>query len=609
MDPIPLSLVRAGRDLTEPRVSPDGAWVAFVQRAGGAASINRVPLAGDVIERQLTFGPAPWPGRGLGGGCFTWVETKSSGLRLVYVAVDGELWRQDGATLERLTGHARSVRAPTVADRSAGDGDNRHLAYVIDEAEVWLLDLAGGDPRRLDDGRHAFCFDPAISPDERIVSWQGWSPPGMAWDGAVRVDLDLTTGTITEWGAPNTAFQQPRFTPHGEPIHLHDASGWLNIHIGDRPVVSERLDHAGPTWGMGNRSYAMDPDGGRVAFVRNEAGHGALCVVALATGEIEQLGRGVHGHLTWVGDDLVAIRSGARTPTQLVRYDMASRERTTLAHTQPDVWDRSTLPEPEIIEAESDDGVTLHARRFVAGTGRMLCWVHGGPTDQWQVDWRPRILYWLSRGWDVLVVDPRGTSGHGRSYQQALHGQWGRLDVDDTAELIRHAHRSGWATPDTTVLIGGSSGGLTVLGVLADHSDLVAGGVASYPVSDLKALTEVTHRFEAHYTDTLVAVNDGSPESEAAFERLSPIHRAGQITSPLLVFHGTDDPVVPIAQSEMLVERIETTGGEVEFVVYEGEGHGFRQPDHVTDEYERTEAFLGRVVGQARQRTGSTSIL
>ena len=108
----------------------------------------------------------------------------------------------------------------------------------------------------------------------------------------------------------------------------------------------------------------------------------------------------------------------------------------------------------------------------------------------------------------MLVVDPRGTTGHGRTYQQALDGGWGRVDVDDAAVLLRHAHDAGWATPASTVLIGGSSGGLTVLGVMADHPDLVAAGVASYPVSDLAALVEATHRFEAHYTETLVGRSD-----------------------------------------------------------------------------------------------------
>jgi dipeptidyl aminopeptidase/acylaminoacyl peptidase len=188
----------------------------------------------------------------------------------------------------------------------------------------------------------------------------------------------------------------------------------------------------------------------------------------------------------------------------------------------------------------------------------------------------------------VLVVDPRGTTGHGRAYQRALNGAWGRLDVDDTAALIGNAHERGWATPETTAVMGGSSGGLTVLGVLADHSHLVGAGVASYPVSDLRALAEVTHRFEAHYTDTLVGRSDDAD----LFRRLSPLHRAARIQGPLLVFHGADDPVVPVEQSRSLVAAVESAGGAVELIEYEGEGHGFRDPANVRDEYARTEAFL-----------------
>lgn len=599
MTPIPLTLIQAGRDLTEPTISPDGRWVAFVQRWNGASSINRVALEGGP-EEIVSFGPQPVPGRGTGGGCFTWVAGSDGRISIVYCAADGELWRQDGTQLERVTSHGRSVRAPAVA---VGDPteDRRHLVadilvYSIDEAEIWIFDLASGDGRRLDDGRHAFCFDPAISPDGRHVSWQGWSPPDMPWDGAQRVDLDLASGAIEVWRLDDAAVQQPRFTPRGERVHVHDGSGWMNVHVENQPIVSEECEQAGPTWGMGNRSYAVDPRGERVAFTRNEKGFGALCVADLAAGSVEQLGRGVHGHLSWAGDHVVALRSGARTPPQIVAYD-GSRSRSTIAVSQPASWPTEELPEPELVEATSSiDGLVVHARRYVAGRGRMLVQVHGGPTDQWQVDWRPRIVYWWSRGWDVLVVDPRGTTGHGRRYQQALHGMWGRGDVDDTAHLVAYAHARGWATPSSTAMLGGSSGGLTVLGMMADHRGLVAGGVASYPVSDLEALTEATHRFEAHYTETLVAPADGSDESRARFEELSPLFRAASITKPLLVFHGSDDPVVPVGQSRTLAKRIRDAGGDVELVVYEGEGHGFRDPDIVSDEYERTEAFLDALI-------------
>jgi dipeptidyl aminopeptidase/acylaminoacyl peptidase len=246
------------------------------------------------------------------------------------------------------------------------------------------------------------------------------------------------------------------------------------------------------------------------------------------------------------------------------------------------------------------DGVVLHGRRYAATAratgpaGRLLCWVHGGPTDQWPVDFRPRIAFWRTRGWDVVTVDPRGSTGYGRAYQQALNGAWGRRDVDDTAAVVAALQAQRGYEPASTVVIGASSGGLTVLGLLTDHPDLVAAGVVSYPVSDLAALAEATHRFEAHYTATLVGP-PGDPATDRALHDLSPVQRAARIRGPLLLFHGDADPVVPVAHSDRLVERIRDAGGDVEYVVYEGEGHGIRDPDNVRDEYARTERFLDRV--------------
>lgn len=585
---IPIELLVAGRDLTEPRLSPDGTTVAFVQRWRGASAIMVVPVDGGP-ERSVTTGPDPAPGRGMGGGCFDWIP---DGTGLVYGSADGDLWLQSlSGRARRLTHTDRSCRAPAVA------AHGESVVYVVDEVEVWSAPLDPiGRPVRLDDGADEFCFDPAIGPDIATVSWQGWSPPAMPWDASHVVTE--RNDELHRWRPDDAAVQQPRFMPDGTHTCVHDASGWLNVHVGGEPILAEPFEHAGPTWGMGQRSYAPSPDGSHVAFCRNETGFGRLCIVELATGTVTNVGKGGHGQLSWHGNHLVALRTGAVTPTQIVRYDTSGLaddppskpERTVLAVGPSAGWSGHALPEPELVEVDHD-GVTLHARHYVAGQGRVLCWVHGGPTDQWQADFRPRISYWWSRGWDVLVVDPRGTTGHGREYQQALRGGWGRLDVDDCAALIRDAHDRTTATPSSTVVIGASSGGLTVLGVLADHPDLIAGGVAAYPVSDLSTLADATYRFEAHYTDTLVG--------DSSSEVLSPIHRSDRITAPLLVFHGDEDPVVPVSQSRTLADVIDAAGGSVDLVVYEGEGHGFREPANVRDEYARTERFLLRAVGSA----------
>ena len=590
LGPIPLELVLSGRDLTEPTLSPDGARLAFVERWRGAAAVCVAELDRPGPPAMLTFGPDPAPGRGLGGGAYAWL---ADSIGIVYAAVDGELWSVRGSALRQLTAHGRSARSPWVS------GDGSFAVYVLDEAEVWFCDLDTGRSGRLDDGRHEFCFDPVGSADATVISWQGWSPPVMPWDAAERVDCrdPFGSSTISTWRPPNAAVQQPRFAPDGTPTCLHDGTGWLNVHVGDRAVVAEPVEHGGPTWGMGQRSYAIRPDGSCVV-ARNVAGFGALSIVD-PDGRAHDLTpgfSGIHGRLSVVGDRLAALRSGPTSPPEVVLFELSAPDRPPriVATSGATAWDTVELPAPEAIAVEHD-GVMLHARRHPAGEGRLLCWIHGGPTDQWQVDFRPRLAYWCSRGWDVLVVDPRGTTGHGRAYQQSLNGWWGDLDVSDTAALIRHAHDAGWATPATTVVIGGSSGGLTVLGVLADHGDLVAGGVASYPVSDLAALADATHRFEAHYTDTLVGPHD-APGIDERFRSLSPVHRADRITAPLLLFHGMDDPVVPVAHSVTLAERVRRSNGDVEFVVYDEEGHGFRDPINQRDEYDRTEHFLRRIL-------------
>ena len=587
---ITIAMCTSGRELAEPRLSPDGSLVALSVRAGGDATIVVVPVAGGP-ERVVSIGPPPAVARGMGGGCFDWMP---DGRALVYVGTDGELWLQplDGRP-RRITAHApeAAARAPSVAP------DGSVVAYAVehvaDGASVWLAVLDGVTPwRRIDDGAADFCADPVVDPARSRVVWQAWDVPDMPWDGA-RLEWAALDGGARGRIEGAGAIQQPRPAPDGSFLSARDDTGWLNVWRDETPLVDEAVEHAGPSWGMGQRSFAPSPDGRRVAFTRNEEGFGRLCVVDVDTGSVDIVGRGVHGQLGWVGDVLVALRSGARTPTQVVAYDTTTWERRTLAVGPVLAWDAQDLPEPEAVTVERD-GVVLHARWYRAGADRTLCWVHGGPTDQWQVEFMPRVAYWWAQGYDVLVPDPRGTTGHGRAYQQALHGGWGEVDVDDTAAILRDAYERGDASPSSTVLVGGSSGGLTVLGVLGRHDGLAAGGVVSYPVTDLADLAERSHRFEAHYPLTLVG-----PRSDASrYAERSPLSYADRIAAPLLVLHGDADPVVPVDQSVRLASRVRDAGGDVELHLLPGEGHGFRRPEHRVAEYELMATFLDRVLGR-----------
>jgi dipeptidyl aminopeptidase/acylaminoacyl peptidase len=594
-----------GRTVAEPRLSPDAHTVALVATVGGRAGIVTVPAAGGP-ERVITSHPPPVPARAYGGGTFDWLP---NGDGVVYAAVGGGLWLQPvaGGPPRCLVGSGR-VAAPAVAP---GGGE---VAYVLDTRHVAVASLQpeGPWPRRLS-GPVDFCLDPAWSPDGRWVAWHEWDVPAMPWDSsritARRADGSGDPGVVA--GGEGVAVQQPRFSPDGSRLgFLADAGGWLNVSCVPwsaggpegvaAPLLPEPREHGEPAWGPGQRSFAWSPDGRGLVLARNEAGFGSLQHLDLRTGATTRLGRGVHGGLHWAEHRVVAVRSGARTPTQVVVHEgPAAAARHVLAHGPLAGFEAAEPAEPEAVTWPGADGADVHGRLHRPAEPRLgtppplICWVHGGPTGQWGVTFNPRVAYWADRGWAVLVPDHRGSTGHGRAYTQALAGRWGELDTDDVAAGLRAAAERGWADGARMVVMGGSAGGFTALNVLASHPELCAAGVDLYGVGDLLDLDETTHRYEKHYLHSLVGP---LPDTAEAYRRRSPVHRAASIRAPLLILQGTDDEVVSPAQSDRIAERLRAAGGTVELHLYEGEGHGWGRPETVVDELERTESFLRRHV-------------
>ncbi len=588
---IPVERCIVARDLTEPRLGPDGRGIVYVMAAGGSAALVIDVLDGSPA-RQLTAYPGPRSSRGFGGGCWCWT---ADGAAVVYAAIDGELWLQPVPTgsVRRLTHHGPDHTA--AAPAAAADGSR--VVYVIDEAEVWSTRLDDHSAERLDDGSADFVFDPSPTPDSTAVVWQAWNVPDMPWDSS-HLQRAVLGGGSSDWLRPAGTVQQVRFMPDGTALCLRDDRGFLNVWLDGAPLVDEAFEHGGPAWGMGQRSFVVSPDGQRVAFTRNESGFGRLCVVEVESRRLTEVARGVHGQLSWQGGRLAALRSGARTPTQVVVYDDRTWERTVVAVGPLSGWEDLPLTEPELVEVAAKDGCTLHARlyRADAPTDHLLCWLHGGPTDQWQVTFMPRIAYWRAQGWNVLVPDHRGSTGHGRAYQQALRGRWGELDTTDVADVLVAAHARGWGAPAHTAIVGSSAGGFTALGVAASRPHLVAGLVVSYPVTDLGDPAPRGHRFEQHYTDSLVGT---LPDAAPARSSRSPLDYTERFSgTPILLMHGDCDPVVPIEQSQAFVERCRANRVDIDFVVYEGEGHGFRKVENQFDEYRRMHDFLAsRVLG------------
>jgi len=184
--------------------------------------------------------------------------------------------------------------------------------------------------------------------------------------------------------------------------------------------------------------------------------------------------------------------------------------------------------------------------------------VHGGPTSQRVANFNAQAAFFTSRGYAYVELNYRGSTGYD------------------------YLTREGLADGRRLAIMGGSAGGYTVLNTLIRHPDVFRVGIALYPVTDLFALDRETHKFERRYTAHLVGP---LPEAAARYRAWSPLYHAERLRTPIALFQGSEDKVVPPNQTERLVEALRRNRVPHIFRLYEGEGHGFRKPETLEDLY------------------------
>jgi dipeptidyl aminopeptidase/acylaminoacyl peptidase len=223
----------------------------------------------------------------------------------------------------------------------------------------------------------------------------------------------------------------------------------------------------------------------------------------------------------------------------------------------------------------------------------LLVLSHGGPTAGAQPGFNLAVQFWTSRGFAVVDVDYRGSTGYGRAYRDALRGAWGIADVDDCCAAAAALVDQGLVDGDRLAIRGGSAGGFTTLAALT-RRDVFHAGASLYGVTDLGALARDTHKFESRYLDRLVG---RWPEDEATYAERSPINHTDGLDCPLIVLQGLEDEVVPPSQAEALVAALEAKGIPHAYLAFEGEQHGFRQAATILRALTAELWFYGRVFG------------
>lgn len=215
----------------------------------------------------------------------------------------------------------------------------------------------------------------------------------------------------------------------------------------------------------------------------------------------------------------------------------------------------------------------------------LLC--HGGPTGATSTAFNPKIQYWTSRGFAVLDINYRGSTGFGRQYRQSLQKLWGLACVEDMCAAKHHAIKQGYAAQGKSIIKGSSAGGYTVLAALTFTNEFDV-GVSLYGIGNLETLATDTHKFESRYLDSLIGPY---PQTKASYIERSPIHFCEKITCPVLIYQGLKDNVVPPNQAQTMVDKLNFNAVPVHYYTYKNEGHGFRDAQNITHMLKTEHAF------------------
>ena len=217
---------------------------------------------------------------------------------------------------------------------------------------------------------------------------------------------------------------------------------------------------------------------------------------------------------------------------------------------------------------------------------------HGGPwaRDRW--GFNPEIQFLANRGYAVLQTNFRGSTGYGRAFWEASFQQWGLSMQDDITDGVQYLIKAGIAHPDRVAIYGGSYGGYATLAGLTFTPDLYACGVDYVGVSNLFTFLQTIPPYWKPMLEMMYEMV-GHPETlKEQLEATSPALQAENIKAPLLIAQGAKDPRVNKDESDQIVEALRKRGVEVEYLVKENEGHGFRNEENRFEFYESMERFL-----------------
>jgi dipeptidyl aminopeptidase/acylaminoacyl peptidase len=562
--------------------SEDGAHVLFASNISGQFNLWRIPVEGGWPDQLTAFTDETVRGVGVSprdGTILLSADHDGDEFHQLYVIEGGKGWP------EQLTNE------PEVQHFVAGSAwspDGTKFAYAANsrkptDMECWVRDVETGDAQPVF-GEGKFSFPGRFSPDGSKL---------LALDFRNNSDVSIHLVDLEGGGARE-------LTPH-EDEALYFPGPWARDGSGFYLVTDEGSEFRGlaffsiesdsfdwveePTADVDD--VALSDDGRVLAWLVNEQGYDRLRLRDLQTGRdlpVAELPGGARPHLTGAepplalspdGSHAALIVSSPRRPPEAWVVETSTGRSRPVTDSRLGGLQEDDLVEIELVSFPTFDGREIPAwlyRPNVDGKAPVVLSIHGGPEAQERPVYQPLYQYLLSRGIGVLATNIRGSTGYGKSYQRLVQRDWGGGDMQDWEHAAKWLQQQDWVDAERIGVFGGSYGGFAVLTCVTRLPAYWAAAVDIFGPSNLvtfaKAVPPTWRRFIARFV--------GDPETEADFlmER-SPITYVENVKAPLLVIQGATDPRVVKGESDQMVEKLRGLGRDVEYVVFDDEGHGF----------------------------------
>lgn len=622
-------------DRASVRVSPDGARMSFLAPVGGVLNVWVAPVDAPDAAKAVTKDT----GRGIRQ--YAWAY---DGAHLIYLQDQGgdENWRLHSVDLSTLED---TDLTPMKGVQARIVGMSRHFPSTLLVGlndrnpalhDVWKVDLKTGRRSLVlqNPGFAGFLVDEQLrvrlgtrqTPDGGMLVMRAKTPASAEAPAPARAKPGDFAGweTFLEVPQVDAMTTQPLFFDDaGTTLYLMDsrdrntaaAFAW-DLESGERRLLAQdpradvtdflahptkltlqaaAFDYLRKTWTVLDPEIAGDL----------EALHG------VAEGEVEVTSRSLDDQ-TWI----VAFLSD-QSPVRYYRYDRPSKQATFLFTNRKDLEDVKLVPmQPLVIPARDElslvSYLTLPPGSDANDDGRpdapvpMVLFVHGGPwgRDVWGLN---PVHQWLAnRGYAVLSVNFRGSTGFGKAFVNAGDKEWGRKMHDDLVDAVKWAVDQRIADPDKVAIMGGSYGGYATLVGLTFTPTTFACGVDIVGPSNLLTLLESIPPYWKPLLDTF-ASRVGDPRTEegkALLESRSPLNRVDAIERPLLIGQGANDPRVKQAESDRIVAAMQKKDIPVTYVLFPDEGHGFARPPNRIAFFAVSEAFLSKCLGGRYEPVG-----